>query len=119
VAHPVHRPPLDSDLADIPQAEASTVVNAEVAAVAVAGEINMGTVNILEQQLDRALGRRPLRLVVDLAGVKFLDAAGVTVLIQANARAHEQSCEMYLRGVRPNVERTLTTLGVNDLFLTY
>lgn len=82
-----------------------------VVTIAVTGNVDGCTVRILEGALDRALGHRPDRVVVDLTGVRSLTVDGVTALIEATARANENSCAVYLRGVRPNVVKELGMYG--------
>ena len=98
--------------------EAPTAVTSEVATIAVMGEIDICTVGILDQQVTRALGHYPQRLVIDLTGVRFMGAVGVNALIQARVRASAQSCQVYLRGTKPAVARTLRSLSATELFTT-
>jgi anti-sigma B factor antagonist len=100
----------------IPSTEQLPDLRVGTAAIAVTGVIDKCTVGILEKQVARALGHQPRVLVIDLTGVRFLSAAGVWALIQARAIAYEQSCQVYLRGVRPNVRMVLRAQGVDGLF---
>ena len=55
--------------------------------VAVDGEVDVGSAPLLRHVLDAALDRAPRRIVVDLSYVRFLNAAGLAVLIDAHRRA--------------------------------
>ncbi|MEA5366840.1 STAS domain-containing protein [Amycolatopsis sp., V23-08] len=55
--------------------------------VAVVGDVDLGTAPMLRHALDEALGRAPRRIVVDLSLVRFLNAAGLEVLLDAHRRA--------------------------------
>ena len=55
--------------------------------IAVDGEVDLGSAPLLRHALDAALGRAPRRIVVDLSCVRFLNTAGLVVLIDAHRRA--------------------------------
>ncbi|WP_284741354.1 STAS domain-containing protein [Amycolatopsis sp. RTGN1] len=55
--------------------------------IAVDGEVDLGTAPLLRHVLDAALTRAPRRVVVDLSCVRFLNTAGLVVLIDAHRRA--------------------------------
>lgn len=79
----------------------------DVATVAITGVVDLCTATILDRAITRALGHHPRRVVVDLRGVTFIGAAGISVLIKARANAHAQSCALYLRSGKPSVVRVL------------
>ncbi|MBB4688185.1 STAS domain-containing protein [Amycolatopsis jiangsuensis] len=54
-----------------------------VAVVAVDGEVDLCTVPMLRDVLEATSNRAPWRIVVDLSLVRFLNAAGLEVLIDA------------------------------------
>jgi anti-anti-sigma factor len=51
--------------------------DADVAIATVRGEIDISTVSIFSEQLGRLAGKNPQRLVIDLAGVSFIDSSGL------------------------------------------
>jgi anti-anti-sigma factor len=55
--------------------------------VAVEGDVDLSTAPMLRHALEEALGRTPRRVVVDLSLVRFLNAAGLEVLLDAHHRA--------------------------------
>ncbi|UOZ03146.1 STAS domain-containing protein [Amycolatopsis sp. WQ 127309] len=55
--------------------------------VAVVGEVDLSTAPMLRHALDEALARTPRRIVVDLSFVRFLNTAGLEVLLDAHHRA--------------------------------
>lgn len=55
--------------------------------IAAAGEVDATTAPQLAEALRRVLAEQPSRVVVDLSEVTFMDAAGTTVLLQANTAA--------------------------------
>ncbi|HEY2056803.1 MAG TPA: STAS domain-containing protein [Amycolatopsis sp.] len=52
------------------------------------GDVDLHTAPAVRAALDSALARRPRRLVVDLAAVRFLNCAGLTVLLDGHRSAH-------------------------------
>ena len=76
------------------------------------GEIDISTAEDLRVVLDRSLAADP-RLVVDMAGVTFIDACGLRVVLDAAAS---------LNGARPlrlinarRVARMLQIVGLDDI----
>ncbi len=51
--------------------------DATVAIATVRGEIDINTVGILSEHLGRLARKNPQRLVIDLAGVSFIDSSGL------------------------------------------
>lgn len=65
--------------------------HAQVAVLAVSGDIDMVTAPEFEKHLLAALQERPGALVVDLGGVDFLGSAGLTALVAAHQVAGEHT----------------------------
>jgi anti-anti-sigma factor len=55
--------------------------------VAVDGDVDLSTAPMLRHALEAALSRAPRRIVVDLSLVRFLNVAGLEVLLDAHRRA--------------------------------
>lgn len=79
--------------------------------VRVVGEVDLVTAPVLERHLQGAVGRRPL-LVVDLAGVTFLDVRGINALVAANTAAAELGTRLVVRGAGPQVRRIVSLCGL-------
>ncbi len=85
------------------------------AVVTVRGDIDLVTAPRLADKLT-ALCRTPLYLVlVDLSGVDFLSARGITVLLTLERHCREASIELSLVS-SPTVRRVLERLGLTELF---
>ena len=54
------------------------------ATVTVAGDIDMATVDRLEDARATALAQHPSRIVIDLSGVRFIDSSGIKFLIDTD-----------------------------------
>jgi anti-anti-sigma factor len=81
------------------------------ATVAVLGEIDFFTAPALSVRLDEVIDiARPRRLIVDLAGVPFLDCAGARAVAGARA-ALPECCQMVLCSLRPSLVRSSRSLA--------
>ena len=90
---------------------------AGVAVVCVVGEIDIGTEAGLQDQLSRVLATGPDCLVIDLSGVSFLGAAGLSVLLRARKAATDQGTTLQLRVPNPSVAiRPLQMSGLDGQF---
>ena len=97
------------------QSESATVVE-------VAGELDLHSAPQLRAELGRAIesGGAP-HVVVDLAGVTFLDSTGVGVLVGALKRARQADGSLHFCGAQPRVRRVFEItglIGVIPLFVT-
>lgn len=96
---------------------ARTDVQGDQATVRVAGELDLGTAARLRSVLVEVQSRPVTRVVVDLAGVRFVDSTGLSVLIAAWKRLCEQDRVLVLRAPRPNVRQLLNVSGLSQLLL--
>lgn len=90
-----------------------TALDPTTVTAAVTGEVDLLTAESLRAALTHAMDTyRPRTLVVDLAGVPFLDAAGMTALIQTHLHGDRRGVEMELANTRPLVARSLRVAGL-------
>jgi anti-sigma B factor antagonist len=82
----------------------------------VAGEVDIQTSPILEEELNSLLDQGRSSLLVDLAGVTFLDSTGLSVLIAGLKRCQAAGGDLRLQSPRPNVLRVLEITGLIDAF---
>jgi anti-anti-sigma factor len=86
--------------------------------VTVGGEIDLVSGGPLRTALAARLDRRPAGLVVDLSGVVFFGAAGITALVTAAAQARAHGVPMVVVTDRPIVLRPLRVTATDrDLHL--
>ncbi|MEV0569272.1 STAS domain-containing protein [Dactylosporangium sp. NPDC050588] len=86
-----------------------------VVTVSAAGEIDMSTAGRLTAVLTRVLtGTRPSRLVVDLAGVRFMDSTGIGALVQARRLATTTGTALRVTNPSPIVTKVLQITGLFD-----
>jgi anti-anti-sigma factor len=81
--------------------------------VQVAGEVDTSAAAELSDCLDELNGY----VVVDLAGVTFLDSAGIAALVLGRRRLTRSGGELRLQGATPSVRLTLSVAGLDLLFV--
>ncbi|MEO6086352.1 MAG: STAS domain-containing protein [Umezawaea sp.] len=79
--------------------------------VEISGDVDAGTAPGLRRQLLRL---PPHNVALDLSGVTFLGAAGLTVLLRARYRIHLGGGTLCLVAVPPAVRRLITMTGLHD-----
>lgn len=87
-----------------------------LAVVTAVGEVDLLTAPRLQRELART---RERTTVVDLTGVTFLAAAGLSVLLTANAEARESGRWFGLVGAAGTARRSLEVSGVTELVPSY
>ncbi|WP_436889400.1 STAS domain-containing protein [Nocardiopsis dassonvillei] len=88
-----------------------------MAVVSVEGEVDLATVPGLRARLAVATRDEACEcLVVDLAGVGFLDASGVGALVAARRAMTARGGRLVLARPRPVVSRVLGILGLDRVF---
>jgi anti-sigma B factor antagonist len=86
------------------------------AVVAVAGEIDVYTSPVLQEQLVQVLRDGSSSIVLDLSEVTFLDSTGLGVLITGLKRCRSAEGDLVLVTAQPNVLKVLEITGLNDVF---
>jgi anti-anti-sigma factor len=86
-----------------------------VVTVTLVGELDLASVPVLEQRLEAIERERAGRIVIDLAGVSFIDSSGLRVLLLAAGRAREGEYELRLTQPTDAVRRVLEMTGALDL----
>ena len=78
----------------------------------VAGDVDVISAGQFREYLAGALDLRPAALTVDLAGVRFLDSAGLSALVYAHNRAQEAGISLLVADPQPQVRRILDVTGL-------
>jgi anti-anti-sigma factor len=87
-----------------------------VAVIAVSGEVDMTNAHLLSGFAERALRDDPLRLVLDLANVRFLGAAGIRALLRIRAAVSAEAGQLLLRNPSRITVTALTATRDIDRF---
>lgn len=85
-----------------------------IAVLRMVGEIDLSTQAGTETALGSALRAEPRYLLVDLSGVGFCGARGLTTLADISRRAGEQTTGYALCGLAPHVDRAATMMWGSD-----
>lgn len=92
-------------------------IDAGTVRIAAVGEVDMASAGRLGDAIAQALvHRQPRRIVVDLAGVTFMDSSGLNVLVSCRGEAYAQGCELLLNSPAPAVHRILEVTGLLEIF---
>jgi anti-sigma B factor antagonist len=104
-------------VADVSEQFETTVVReSSRTTLVVAGELDLATCERLEDSLEDASRDHDGDVVVDLAGVRFLDSCALRVLIAAHVRLAERDRRLVLHRAPEVVTRVLTVAGLLSLF---
>lgn len=92
-----------------------SVREGDVHVIAPAGELDMATADDLEQELLRVEATDAASIVVDLAGLGFMDSTGIRVMISAGARSRADAGRLTLLPGPNAVQRVFELTGILDL----
>ncbi|RAO28103.1 hypothetical protein PSN13_05991 [Micromonospora saelicesensis] len=83
--------------------------------IAVSGEVDMSTAHLISELAEHVITRRPARLVLDLSGVTFFSAHGISALLRTQRAAESAEVTLALRAAAPCVTYLLavTSAGIN------
>ena len=84
--------------------------------VTIQGEIDVTAAAVLCGHLGRVAARNPQRLVIDLAGVGFLDSAGLQAFAQVR-RELPEDCPVIVRSARPRLRQVFEITGLSAAFV--
>jgi anti-sigma B factor antagonist len=79
--------------------------------IAVSGELDISNAGELEEAITAVAATEPKRLVFDLARLRFIDSAGIAVLLRATRAAADVS----LRDPSPAVRKLVELTGLADV----
>ena len=86
------------------------------AEVVLTGELDITTYEDAEKQVTAAEQAAPALLIIDLAGLQFVDSTGVRLILAADQRAREQSRRLAIRLGDGLARRVFAALGLLDKF---
>ncbi len=71
--------------------------------VRMVGEIDLQTSPVLRDRLIELLDNKPSRVILDLAGVPYVDSSGVGTFVDFKRRAERAGSKAVLAGLQPRV----------------
>lgn len=83
--------------------------------IALSGELDMSTVPILEEHLERIEAEGVKAIVVDLVELTFMESLGVHAFVTARKRADANGRQLLLVGAKPTVRRVFELTGTDSL----
>lgn len=84
--------------------------------VTVAGDLDHHSAPALRRQLEQAAGEDVRTIVLDLAGVTFIDSAGLQVFIATTDRMQDRDGTLVISSTSPVVARILSVSRLGELF---
>ncbi|MFJ5227023.1 STAS domain-containing protein [Streptomyces sp. NPDC088400] len=87
--------------------------------VAVAGELDHHTAELLRSPLEDALDQGRVRLVIDCSQLEFCDSTGLNVLLGARLKADAAGGGVHLAGMLPVVARVFEITGADAVFTVH
>jgi anti-sigma B factor antagonist len=87
--------------------------------LAVNGELDIATTATLRDRIVNILKDTTTPVIVDLSGVDFCDATGLSLLLSAQRRAKLHGLTIAFAGPRPIVAKLLRITGLDQLFTVY
>jgi len=84
--------------------------------VAVTGELDVTTAPELRERLTALIGAGSTTILLDLAGVTFVDSTALSVLVAALKRLRQADGDLQLSSPLPSVRRVFEITGLTRLF---
>jgi anti-sigma B factor antagonist len=78
------------------------------------GELDVASAPVFEDALVESCSQGPKELVLDMAGVEFMDSSGLRAILDAKQKCEELECGFCVSPARRPVERTLEASGVRS-----
>jgi anti-sigma B factor antagonist len=89
------------------------------AVVALRGELDLADAAVVAAELTAVAAREPGIIVVDLAGLEFIDSSGVAALARGRRQARQAGGELILAAPQQNVMRVLAVIRLAEDFSVY
>jgi anti-sigma B factor antagonist len=101
---------------DPPALRITAETDGTTAVLRLAGELDLATADLLRERVRALLGpgNDVSKLVLDLAGLEFLDVTGLGALLEARRKLAAVGATLTLRRPRPMVVRMLTLLELDQ-----
>lgn len=91
--------------------------DAQGVVLALRGELDLASAPALERELSEIAATGSGRILIDLAGLDFMDGAGLGVLLRAQRNAHAGGRPLQLRRPTRQVQRLFVLTDLVDHFV--
>ncbi len=81
----------------------------------VVGEIDLNTVDILENAINQALEKKK-NLIIDMTDVKFIDSTGIGLLVQTYKKLKQDNNTITVLNARENVRKVFKITCLEETF---
>ena len=88
------------------------IQDGERVTLALAGELELATAPLVGQAVVETLRSRPPELVLDLAGLGFMDLSGLRAVLLAQSLCETSKCPFYLVNGTPQVQKLFDITGL-------
>ena len=105
------------DSSDPHALQVATSTEGDQGVVSASGELDANSAGHLRDACDEVFAQGQAALVLDLAGITFIDSSGLSVLIYAYKQAGERDGSLTLRSSSAAVNRLLEMTGQSERFL--
>lgn len=90
-----------------------TVAAEGLVALQLIGELDIETVSILTSAIDRVVEEGAVTLVLDLAGLAFLDSTGIHAILETDERLKARGAQLVLTHGKRSVQSVFTITGLD------
>ena len=94
--------------------EVETVEGGGLVKLVLRGELDLSTAAKVEEELRRAESAEPPVLVMDLAGLTFLDSTGLRLIVTADRRARDQGRRLAVVKGPDTVQRVFSITRLDE-----
>lgn len=98
----------------VPGLTVESTEDGETRVLSLRGELSLAEASHLQQRLAEALGASPATIVVDLAGVEFIDSTGLSTLVRGQQQASERQITLGVVNPPPQAARLLSLTGLEE-----
>ena len=95
--------------------DVATTAGDATTTLALTGELDPATAPVLADAIASLETAGVDDVVIDLAGVTFLDSSGVRVLVSAREQLRASGATLTLRAPSPNIRRVLEITGLGEV----
>ncbi len=104
---------LDSSPVDVVE---SVVRSGHETRIVLTGELDILTAKHVRDVIDAECDRQPVKLVLDLGGVEFVDSHTLCLFVETHHRLRAQGCELLVLPPAPEVRRAFEITHLDRLF---
>ena len=98
----------------LPPFEVACSHDGSAAQLALRGELDMLSAPLLARDLDEAIRRHPVRIVLDLQDLTFMDVSGLRAILDAARSARRDGGSLVIANPMPHIVRLLELTAIDQ-----